>query len=222
MRVLLLGATGMVGQGVLRECLLSSAVQQVVAPVREPLPAQSPKLQTILHSDFLDWSFLDLAAFDACFFCLGISAVGKSEAEYRRVTYDLTLALAQALVKASPQAVFCYVSGQGTDANGRSMWARVKGQTENALLAMPFRAVYCFRPGYIQPLHGIRSKVRWYQAMYDLLRWTYPFLRRFTKAVTSTEQVGLAMLHVARSGWPDPVLGNLAINSAAAIESPGP
>lgn len=219
MRILLLGATGMVGQGVLRECLRSPVVQQVVAPVREPLPTHSPKLQTIRQLDFFDWSGADLSGFDACFFCLGVSAVGKSEAEYRRVTCDLTLALAQALLNASPQAAFCYVSGQGTDANGRSMWARVKGQTENALLAMPFRAMYCFRPGYIQPLHGIRSKVGWYQAMYDVLRWTYPLLRRFPKAVTSTEQVGLAMLHVARSGAPQPVLNNFAINSAAAAES---
>ena len=215
MRVLLLGGSGMVGQGVLRECLRAEDVTEVVAPLRGPLPAQDAKLQGVERRDFADWSDFDLTGFDACFFCLGVSAVGKTEAEYRHLTYDLTLALARPLAAASPQAAFVYVSGAGTNANSRSMWARVKGETENAVRDLPFRAVFCFRPGYIQPLHGIRSKVGWYQRLYDLGGWIYPLLRRFPGAATSTEEVGLAMLEVATRGWSTAVLGNAAINAAA-------
>src|ERR1700751_5608513 len=148
MRVLLFGATGMVGQGVLLECEAAHDVGEVVAIVRSPLERVQAKLTEVRHENFFDWSDVDLSGFDACFFCLGVSSLGKKEAEYRHVTYDLTVSLAQALVKASPQAVFVYVSGAGTNAQGKQMWARVKGATENALLAMPFRGVYCFRPGY--------------------------------------------------------------------------
>ncbi len=219
MRVLLLGATGMVGQGALRECLEAQDVTEVVAIVRSPLqriPAM--KLTEVTPADFFDWSGVDLSGFDACFFCLGTTALGKKEAEYRRVTYDLTVGLAQALVRQSPQAVFVYVSGVGTNAQGKQMWARVKGATENALLAMPFRGVFCFRPGYIQPLHGARSKVGWYNAFYAALGWAEPLMMRFAgKYVTTTETVGCAMLTVARSGWPQRVLGSEAINSAAGL-----
>ena len=205
----------MVGQGVLRECLRAADVDEVVAPVRQPFDMHHPKLREVIQADFFHWDGFDLHGFDACFFCLGVSAVGKTEAEYRRTTYDLTLALAEALLAASPQAAFVYISGTGTDANGRAMWARVKGVTENALLSLPFRAVFCFRPGYIQPLGGIRSKVGWYQRMYDLVGWVYPLLRRFPALITSTEQVGLAMLQVAHD-WHQHVLNTAAINQAAA------
>ena len=217
MRVLLLGATGMVGQGVLRECVAAQDVTEVVAIVRSPLERVQAKLTELQHRDFFDWSDVDLSRFDACFFCLGMSSLGKNEAEYRHVTFDLTMALADALVKASPQAVFVYVSGAGTNAQGRQMWARVKGATENALMAMAFRGVYCFRPGYIQPLHGVKSKVGWYDAMYIALSWTYPMLRRVLPGVvTSTEAIGRAMLKVARDGWPQRVLASKEINAAAA------
>lgn len=218
MRVLLLGATGMVGQGVLRECLAAVDVTEVVAIVRSPLERiPALKLIEIQHRDFFDWSDVDLGGFDACFFCLGVSALGKNEKQYRRVTYDLTMGLAEALVKQSPQAVFVYVSGAGTNAQGKQMWARVKGATENALVAMPFRGVYCFRPGYIQPLNGVRSKVGWYNGLYIALSWAYPLLElAFPKMVTSTEEVGRAMLQVARDGWPQHVLGTKEINAAAA------
>lgn len=217
MRVLLLGATGMVGQGVLRECETAHDVSEVVAIVRSPLERISAKTTEVQHRDFFNWSDVDLRGFDACFFCLGVSSLGKSEADYRHVTYDLTLSLAQALIKASPQAVFVYVSGAGTNAQSKQMWARVKGETENALMAMPFRGVYCFRPGYIQPLDGVKSKVGWYNAMYVGLSWAYPLLRRaFPGVVTSSEAVGRAMLKVARDGWPQKVLDNRAINAAGA------
>jgi uncharacterized protein YbjT (DUF2867 family) len=215
MRVLLFGATGMVGQGVLRECLAAEDVTEVVAIVRSPLERVQAKLTEVQHRDFFDWHDVDLKGFDACFFCLGVSSLGKSEADYRRVTYDLTMSLAQALVKASPQAVFLYVSGAGTNAQSKQMWARVKGVTENALMALPFRDVYCFRPGYIQPMHGVKSKVGWYSAMYVAASWMYPLLRRVLPGmVTSTEAVGRAMLKVARDGWPQKVLGSKEINAA--------
>ncbi|HET6212143.1 MAG TPA: NAD(P)H-binding protein, partial [Micromonosporaceae bacterium] len=158
MKVILFGATGMVGQGVLRECLLDPDVQEVLAIGRTPTGTHHPKLREIAHTDFLDFSTIEnaLAGYDACFFCLGVSSAGMSEDAYRRVTYDVTMAAARALAAANPSMTFVYVSGQGTDSSehGRSMWARVKGETENALLAMPLRA-YMFRPGYIQPMHGI-------------------------------------------------------------------
>lgn len=217
MRVLLFGATGMVGQGVLLECEAAHDVGEVVAIVRSPLERVQAKLTEVRHANFFDWSDVDLSGFDACFFCLGVSSLGKKEAEYRHVTYDLTIGLAQALVKASPQAVFVYVSGAGTNAQGKQMWARVKGATENALLAMPFRGVYCFRPGYIQPLHGVKSKVGWYDAMYSMVGWAEPLLMRVAPGfVTTTEAVGRAMLKVARDGWPQKVLGSKEINAAAA------
>ena len=217
MRVLLFGGTGMVGQGVLNECLAAADVTEVVAIVWSPLvriPAL--KLIEVQHPDFFNWTDVDLHGFDACFFTLGVSSLGMSEADYRHVTLDLTMTLAQSLVKDSPQAVFVYVSGAGTNPQGRQMWARVKGATENALMALPFRAAYCFRPGYIQPLHGVRSKIGWYNAFYTALSWTYPLLHRLVpSATTSTRAVGRAMLQVARNGWPQKVLDTRDINAAA-------
>ena len=216
MRVLLLGATGMVGQGVMHECVMAPDVSEVVAIVRTQLDRIPVKVTEVEHRDFFDWSTVDLSGFDACFFCLGVSSLGMKEPAYTHLTYDLTLALAKALIERSPQAVFFYVSGAGTNAMGKQMWARVKGATENALMAMPFRGVYCFRPGYIQPLHGARSKVALYNAGYVALSWTYPLLRRLLPGmVTSTETVGRAMLKVTRDGWPRRVLGSREINAAA-------
>jgi uncharacterized protein YbjT (DUF2867 family) len=162
MKVILFGATGMVGQGVLRECLLDPGVESVLAVGRSPTGQRNAKLREILHDNFFDFSAIEsgLAGFEACFFCLGVSSVGMSEQSYRHLTYDLTLAAATTLSKLSPGMVFIYVTGQGTDSTeqGRLMWARVKGKTENDLRKLPFKAAYMFRPAAIQPLHGIRSK----------------------------------------------------------------
>ena len=212
MRVILFGATGMVGQGVLRECVLDHDVEAVLSVVRrasEPsLGQRSEKVRELVTNDFYDFSAMEsaFAGYDACFFCLGVSSVGMKEAEYRRVTVDITLAAARAVLAAGV-GTFVYVSGAGTDANGRTMWARVKGETENALLGMGFKAAYMFRPGLIVPLHGIRSKTAVYQGVYTAMRPVLPLLlRMFPKQVTTTEQVGRAMLVMAKSGYPKQVL----------------
>jgi uncharacterized protein YbjT (DUF2867 family) len=217
MRILLFGATGMVGQGVLRECLLDPEVEIVVSVARGSTGRQHPKLREAIHNDFLDFSPLEsqLSGFDACFFCLGVSSAGMSKENYRRITFDFTLAAARMLVKLNPNMTFVYVSGAGTDGSGRgrSMWARVKGKTENELLRLPFRAAYMFRPGVIVPLHGVQSKTKLYRRFYTLLGPVLPSLqRRFPRYVTSTEQIGLAMLRVAKQGWPQPVLETIDIN----------
>jgi uncharacterized protein YbjT (DUF2867 family) len=218
--VLLFGATGMIAQGVLRECLLDDRVKSVIAVVRAPLSFTHPKLRELIHRDFTDFSPLsgECEAVDACFFCLGISSAGKGEEEYRRITYEYTLAAARAL-PTNPSLTFIYVSGEGTDntQRGRSMWARVKGRTENELLAMPFHA-YMFRPGYIQPLHGATSKTPAYRWLYVGMSWLYPLLRRLVpKYVTTTENLGRAMLAVAnRGGTGERILHSPEINRAAA------
>jgi uncharacterized protein YbjT (DUF2867 family) len=218
MKVILFGGTGMVGQGVLRECVADPAVEQVLLVVRKPTGTSSPKVTELVHGDFFHWAGVEdqFAGFDICFFCLGVSAIGMSEAEYRKTTYDLTLGVAEMLARVGSLQTFIYVSGQGTNANGRQKWAQVKGATENALIAMPFAQVFCFRPGYIQPLHGIRSKVGWYNGIYTALSWTYPLLRRIAAGfVTSTEEVGQAMVAVARDGFPKRILENADIHAVA-------
>ncbi|HTC86900.1 MAG TPA: hypothetical protein VK686_01310 [Bryobacteraceae bacterium] len=217
MQVVLFGATGMVGQGVLRECLLDPDVESVVSVGRGATGHYHPKLLELEHSNFLDFSAIEnqLQGFDACFFCLGVSSAGMSEENYEQVTYGFTIAAARALVPFDPKMTFIYVSGAGTDSteHGRSMWARVKGKTENELRRLPFRAAYMFRPGLIVPLHGIRSKTRVYRLLYMLLGPLLPLLKgRFPKYVTTTEQIGRAMLKVAKHGWPKPVLETSDIN----------
>jgi len=216
-KVIIFGATGMVGQGVLRECLLAGDVDNVLAIGRTGTGQQHAKLQEIVQSDLFNLFPIEsrLTGFDACFFCLGVSAAGMSEQDYRRVTYDLTISAAETLVRLNPALTFIYVSGAGTDSTERSrmMWARVKGKTENDLLKMPFRAAYVFRPGYIQPLHGIRTKTGWYGALYAVMGPLYPVWKRLLpKYVTTTECVGRAMLNVVRHGAPKRFLENQDIN----------
>lgn len=211
MKVILFGSTGMVGQGVLRECLRSPDVASVLAVVRAPTGQQHPKLREQVHADFTDFTGAQLDG-DVVFWCLGVSSAGMTEADYTRVTHDYTLAAAKVLAR--PTVQFIFVSGTGADRD--VMWARVKRRTEEALATLPFASVHVFRPGLIQPMHGIRSRTRLYNALYPLL---YPLmlLARVLapRHITTTERVGQAMLRVARDGWPDRVLENPQINAAA-------
>lgn len=213
MKVIVFGATGMVGQGVLRECLLDPDVQRVLAVTRSPTGTTHEKLDELLHADLSDLSPIaaQLAGYEACFFCVGVSSVGMSEEDYTRVTFALALAAARVLLERSPALTFLFVSGAGTDGTerGRSMWARVKGRTENALLALPFKAAYMLRPAFIQPLHGITSKTRLYRNLYAVIRPFTPLLRAlFPRHVTTTEELGRAMLRIAKNGAPKRVLEN--------------
>jgi uncharacterized protein YbjT (DUF2867 family) len=217
MKVILFGATGMVGQGVLRECLLDPGVEHVLTIGRSVTGQQHAKLSEIEQKDLANLSPIEgqLSGYDACFFCLGVSSVGMKEEDYRRITYDLTIAVANTLVRLNPAMTFVYVSGTGTDSTekGRSMWARVKGKTENDLLKLPFKAAYMFRPGYIQPLHGIRTKTALYGAFYVVIKPFYPVLKLLLpNYVTTTECIGRAMLTVARQGAPKRWLENADIN----------
>ena len=218
MNAVIFGATGMVGKGVLLECLDDARVEHILLVSRHPIDVSHPKIREIVHADFTAFENLTpaFADIDACFYCLGVTAIGLSEGQYHHLTYDVTLAAATALASASAgRLTFCYVSGEGTDSteHGGTMWARVKGTTENALLRLPFKAAFMFRPGYIQPLRGIRSKTRWYQALYDVIGPFYPIVRRlFPKYVTTTTDIGRAMIRVAVSGWSRHILSSGDIN----------
>jgi uncharacterized protein YbjT (DUF2867 family) len=216
MRVLLFGASGMVGQGVLRECLKDPGVAEVVSVGRSRTGVDDAKLHELLVGDVFDLSSVqgELVGFDACFFCLGVSSAGMTEEAYTRVTRDLTLYVARLLAGQNPGMVFVYVSGMGTDSTekGRPMWVRVKGATENALLREPFRAVYLFRPGFIQPMEGVTSKTRLYRWIYAGTKPLLPLVRMLgPKYVTTTEEVGRAMLRVVRDGANTPVLESAEI-----------
>ncbi|BEP56180.1 epimerase [Variovorax sp. V118] len=218
MNILIFGATGMVGQGVLRECLLAPDVERVVAVGRSATGQQHPKLQDLVHKDMFDYRAIEsqLTGFDACFFCLGVSSVGMKEPEYKRITYDLTMAAATVLARLNPGMTFTYVTGAGTDSSerGERMWARVKGATENALMRLPFRASYMFRPGMIQPLHGVRSKTPLYDAAIVVLKPVLGLAHRWwPDRVTTTEKVGRAMLAVARRGARKVLLDPADINA---------
>lgn len=217
MKVILFGGTGMIGRGVLRECLLDPGVEAVLSVGRTPLTEKNPKLHDLVTSDLTNLSRYeaDLTGYEACFFCLGTSSAGKSEENYKRVTYDLTVAAAQTLLRFNRTLVFIYVSGAGTDSTerGRIMWARVKGQTENALLRMPFKAAYMFRIGIVQPLHGIKSKTKLYNFFYIVLSPVLSVLQKlFPRQIVTTEQVGRAMLRLVREGNPKSILENSDIS----------
>lgn len=217
MRVALFGATGMIGGGVLRECLLDPEVTDVVTIGRRATGLSSPKLRELTLQSMRDYGAIqpELVGFDACFFCLGVSSVGMSESQYVEVTYEYAIAAANALMVHNAELVFVFVSGANTDSTerGRVMWARVKGKTENALLATPFKAVYVFRPAFVQPLHGGSSRTTSYNLLYAVLSPLVPLLRRlFPRYVTTTEAVGRAMLRVARQGAAMRILENWDID----------
>jgi uncharacterized protein YbjT (DUF2867 family) len=220
-KVVIFGASGMVGGSALRACCLDPDVTQVLVIARRPVGVSDPKVHELLVRDVGNLSAVEaeVAGYDACFWCLGVASAGMSEAEYRAVTHDLTVRAAATLARVNPGMTMIYVSGAGTDSTekGRTMWARVKGQTENALLRMPFRAAYMFRPGLIRPMHGIRSKTRSYRWLYAVL---LPFLV-LTHAVapnsmTTTDRIGRAMIQVVRIGAPERLLGTREINRLGA------
>ena len=217
MKVILFGGSGMVGQGVLRECLIDPGIETVLSVGRSPLGRQHAKLLEIRHDDFTDYAAIEpqLAGYDACFFCLGVSSIGMNEERYRHLTYDITLAAARMLARLNPSMVFTYVTGRGTDSTeqGPLMWARVKGKTENDLLKLPFKAAYMFRPPGIQPLHGVRSKTGWVNAIYAVPAPLLSYLvRAAPNHMTTSERMGRAMISVAREGYPRPILESADIN----------
>jgi uncharacterized protein YbjT (DUF2867 family) len=210
-KVIITGASGMVGKGVLLECLDHDSISEVLVIGRNPLGMKHPKLKELIHSDFTN--FVDvkdkLLGYDACFYCLGISAAGLKEEQYKRITYDFTLALAKTLFKINPKITFNYVSGEGTDTSekGRMMWARVKGKTENDLLNLGFKQAFMFRPGAIIPLRGIKSKTKSYQFMYDYFLWLVKIIKLAApNSVVSTTQIGLAMINSVLNGYSEKIL----------------
>ena len=220
MKVILFGATGMIGQGVLRECLLDSGVEHVLAIGRSPTPVQHPKLRAIVHKDLWNYSAIEseLRGFDACFFCLGVTSAGMSEEDYSRVTYGIAQAAADALCRLNPGLTFVFVSGAGADSTerGRIMWARVKGRAENAILKMPCKASFVFRPGVVLPMHGETSRTRAYRIMYAVMKPLLPLLKRIMPGqIVTTEQFGRAMLIVVRQGAAKPILESADINALA-------
>jgi uncharacterized protein YbjT (DUF2867 family) len=211
MKVLLFGATGMVGQGVLIECLNDSKVTSVTTIGRSKTGKQHPKLREIEHKNLWDYSSIEdqLTGFDACFFCLGVTSAGKTEEQYKRVTYDITEAAGKTLSRLNPNMTLVFISGKGTDSTGTSriMWARVKGAAENILLSLPFKAAYMFRPGVIQPIHGVKSKTKMYAAFYAISAPIFPIFKLiFPKYFLTTVQIGQAMIKAVEKGAPKKIL----------------
>lgn len=217
LKAIITGATGMVGKGLLLECLKDPEVESVLVINRQPVGIQHAKLREVIHKDFFDLSPVEqeLKGYNTGFFCLGVSSVGMSEAEFHRLTYDLTIHVAETALRMNPEMAICYVSGTGTDSTekGRMMWARVKGKTENKLLSMPFRDAYMIRLGFLQPLDGIRSKVGWYSAVYRITAFLFPLLRLvFPRQMLTTRSLGQAMIKVVKQGCELKVLGNSDLN----------
>ncbi len=201
-KVIITGATGMVGEGVLHECLLHPDVEEVLVINRKPCETKHPKLKEIIHKDFYDISLItdQLKGYNACFFCLGVSSVGMKEEEFYKLTYTLTLNFATALSKVNVDLTFCYISGAATDSTekGKTMWARVKGKTENDLMKLPFKAVYNFRPGALSPTRGLKNTLTYYK----YLGWLLPLVRLLApNAISSLKQLGQAMISVAIKGY---------------------
>jgi hypothetical protein len=215
-KAIITGSTGMVGEGVLHECLLSTEVESILVINRRPCGYTDPKLREVLHNDFFDFTTIkdQLTGYNACFFCLGVSSVGMNKEKYHRLTYDLTMSLANTLVSINREMVFCYVSGVGTDSSekGRSMWGRVKGKTENHIMQLPFRKAYMFRPGYIQPTKGLKNSYKIYKIFAPL----YPLLKAmFPKYVCTLREIGMAMINTVNKGDDKHVLEVMDIKGLA-------
>lgn len=223
-RVIITGATGMIGKGVLLECLDHNEISEVLTIGRSSAGIKHPKLKELKHNDFTDFSTVknQLAGYDTCFFCLGISSAGLKEEEYTKITYDYTLSLAKTLFKINPEMTFNYVSGESTDSTekGRMMWARVKGKTENDLLKMGFKQAFMFRPGMIIPLRGIKSRTKMYQFMYDYFMWLVKFTKFVSpKSVVTTTQIGKAMINSMLYGYSKTILRPVDIIQLSEIKS---
>ena len=206
LKAIITGATGMVGEGVLIECLNHPDVERVLVINRKPGGISHPKLREIIHGDFFELASIEpqFVGYDACFFCLGVSSVGLSQEEYRRITYDLTLNVARTLARCSPDLAFCYVTGAGTDSSetGRIAWARVKGATENALMRV-FKRAYMFRPGFMKATPGQKNV----KSYYTWIAWLYPLGRAlYPKGFCTLQEVGRAMINAAGKGYPKPIL----------------
>jgi len=224
-KAIITGSTGMIGKGVVLECLQSSLVEGILVINRKSLGINHPKLKEIIHQDFFELSALrpELAGYDACFFCLGVSSAGMSEKDYHHITYDLTLNFAVTVKELNPGITFCYISGAGTDSTGqgRSMWARVKGKTENALLALGFRDAYMLRPGFIRPVRGIRSSTALYNILYVIMSPLFPLIMHFPKFATSSETLSKAMIFAASDGYGSKVMESEDINEFVKIKEKG-
>lgn len=220
MKVIITGATGMVGKGVLYECLEDSRVKEVLVVNRHPLGLEHNKLKELLLSDFQNivQHKDELKGYDACFFCMGVSVLGLSEKEYTSITYHITKAFADTLYDLNKEMVFNYVSGAGTDNSekGRSMWARVKGKTENYVLNKGFKDAYMFRPGAIIPEKGIKSRTGWYNAAYVLMRPFFSLLKK-SKNITTTSKIGYAMINTVTASTQLKHLENIDINKRAKL-----
>lgn len=220
LKVIITGSTGMIGKGVLLECLDDTRVKQVLVVNRNSVGREHPKLKEVILKDFIDPAPIkeDLKGYDAVFFCLGVSAGGMKEADYCRITYDYTINFAKAFKEVNPEGAFIYVSGQGTDSSekGRMMWARVKGKTENDLLAMNFKQAFMFRPGIIRPMRGIQSRTNWYSTMYKIIKPLWPALIAiFGNNITDTIRIGKAMINVTINGSNKTYFENPDINQMA-------
>ena len=205
-KVIITGTTGMVGKGVLLECLESPEILEVLIINRNPLGMSHPKLKEIIHQNFFDFTTLtdELKSYDACYFCMGVSSIGLSEAEFLHLTYDTAVPFAKLVSEQNSNMVFCYVSGTGTDSSetGKTMWARVKGKTENDILKLGFKQAFAFRPGAIIPLRGIEPSSKMYRTLIKYLKWLIFIIKKVSpNSVVNTTQIGLAMINVTQRGY---------------------
>jgi len=217
MKVILFGSTGMLGQGVLKECLKDPVVESVLVVNRQTCRVTHPKLTEIIQADFFNLSTIsrELTGYNVCLFCLGVSSAGMKEADYYKMTYQLTTYVATTLLNLNQGMTFCYISGAGTDSSekGNTMWARVKGKTENELLKMAFKNAYMFRPGYIHPMGGEKSKTKLYNLLMPLFKPLYFFLKHAESLATNTITLGKAMIIASSEGYEKKILESRDINS---------